>query len=107
MGLLAEETIPDVESIQQTKKLLQKFEPEFKNEIDEITDSLLAIDKESLVKWIEERFKLFNLSQWLLIKKWMQFVVLCESLCMDKERIEAAEKNIDRWILRKKMDNEK
>ena len=37
----------------------------------------------------------------------MQFVVLCESLCMDKERIEAAEKNIDRWILRMKMDNEK
>jgi hypothetical protein len=107
IGLLAEETIPDVESIQQTKKLLQKFEPEFKNEIDEITDSLLAIDKESLVKWIEERFKLFNLLQWCLIKKWMQFVVLCESLCMDKERIEAAEKNIDRWILRKKMDNEK
>lgn len=107
MGLLAEETIPDLESIQQTKKVLQKIEPEFKNEIDEITDSLLAIDESSLVQWIEERFKLFDLSQWYLIKKWMQFIVSCESLCMDKERVEAAEKNIDRWILRKKKDSEK
>lgn len=107
MDLLAEETIPDVESIQQTKKILQKFEPEFKDEIEEITDSLLVIDKVSLIEWVGERFKLFNLSQLYLIKKWMCFIISCESLCIDKERIEAAEKNIDRWILRKKMNKEK
>jgi hypothetical protein len=63
----------------------------------EIKEALDSINEKDLSAWRQERWKLFTEQQWVLVRKWLNWVNQEERWEVDRDVLREAMKNAEKW----------
>jgi hypothetical protein len=76
---------------------MKDAEAKLLGENPEISEALESIDEKDLSAWRQERWKLFTEPQWLLVRKWLNWIDQDEKWEVDRDVLRQAITNAEKW----------